>query len=149
MSSSNITNSSSIKVKRLDQDAIIPTRGSQRSAGWDLYSLHDFVIPGNSKHVAKTGIAISIPDQHYGRVAPRSGLTVKYGINIGAGVIDSDYRGEIGVVMFNHGNNNCTISKGDRIAQLIIEKINTSNLIEVDDLDNTQRGSGGYGSTGT
>ena len=91
---------------------------------------------------------MAIPEGHYGRVAPRSGLAVKNFIDVGAGVIDCDYRGALGVVLFNHSADDFHIKPGDRIAQLIIEKISTPDVVEVDDLDETARGAGGFGSTG-
>jgi deoxyuridine 5'-triphosphate nucleotidohydrolase len=84
-----------------------------------------------------------------GRVAPRSGLAVKNGIDTGAGVIDADYRGNVGVVLFNHDKEDFAVKAGDRVAQLILEQIATPEILEVDDLDDTTRGAGGYGSTGT
>lgn len=95
-----------------------------------------------------TGISITVPIYCYARIAPRSGLTFKYGIQVGAGVIDSDYTGEIKVILFNHGENDFIIKTGDRIAQLIFEKIVTNELQEVEELVQTDRGSGGFGSTG-
>jgi dUTP pyrophosphatase len=94
-------------------------------------------------------LAIAIPEGHYGRIAPRSGLAVKNFIDVGAGVIDMDYRGPVGVVLFNHSGDDFHIKQGDRIAQLIIEKISNPQIVEVDDLDATARGAGGFGSTGT
>ena len=85
----------------------------------------------------------------YGRVAPRSGLTVKHFLDVGAGVIDSDYRGPVGVVMFNFSDMDFNVSQGDRIAQLIIEKIAMLDVVKVEDLDDTSRGAGGFGSTGS
>ena len=96
-----------------------------------------------------TGIALSIPDGLYGRVAPRSGLAVKHCINVGAGVIDPDYTGEVKVVLFNHGTEDFEIKKGDRIAQLILEKCETPMIKEIGLLEETLRGDGGFGSTGS
>ena len=89
-----------------------------------------------------------MPPLTYGRVAPRSGLAYKKGIDVGAGVIDEDYRGEVGVILFNFGEEDFEVAPGDRIAQLILEKISMVGLKEVDDLDQTDRGAGGFGSTG-
>lgn len=91
---------------------------------------------------------MAIPSGYYGRVAPRSGLAVKHFIDVGAGVIDEDYRGPLGVVLFNHGQNDFAVKKGDRIAQLLLEKIATPDIEVVEDLDETERGAGGFGSTG-
>lgn len=131
-------------------DPKIPTRGSEHAAGWDLYASENVVVPKNGKAIIPTGIYIAIPTGYYGRVAPRSGMSWKKHTDIAAGVIDSDYRGAIGVVMFNHSSEDLQINVHDRVAQLIIEKINMSPLKEVDymDLDKTERGEGAYGSTG-
>ena len=128
----------------------IPTRGSEKAAGWDLYASKSTIVPANGKAIIPTGIHIAIPDGYYGRIAPRSSMSWKRHTDIGAGVVDSDYRGEIGVVMFNHGNQDLDINLHDRVAQLVIEKINTANLIEVkfEELDSTTRGAGAFGSTG-
>ena len=109
----------------------------------------DINIPAKSKALVFTGIAIAIPNDCYGHIAPRSGLAVKNFIDVGGGVIDSDYRGEIGVVLFNFSDNDFSPKIGDRIAQLILEKIYNIDLaLEVDELPNTIRGTGGFGSTG-
>ena len=135
-----------LKVKRLSENATIPTRGSSKSAGYDLYSAEDAIV---GKHaLIKTDISISVPEGHYGRVAPRSGLALKSLIDVGAGVIDEDYRGPLGVILFNFSGVPFHVKKGDRIAQLIIEKISTPEVVEVIELDDTVRGEGGFGSTG-
>lgn len=96
-----------------------------------------------------TDLAVEVPAGCYGRVAPRSGLAAKHHIDVGAGVIDEDYRGNVGVVLFNHGAEPFVVQRGDRIAQLICERCVLPELLEVDSLDETQRGAGGFGSTGT
>lgn len=135
-------------VKKLSKNAILPVRSSKKAAGYDLAAAHSAIIPKKGRMLIKTDLAIAIPDGYYGRVAPRSGLALKYGIDVGAGVIDSDYRGPLGVVLFNHGDTDFEIKQGDRIAQLIIESIATPEVVEVDSLDETERQSGGFGSTG-
>ena len=105
-------------------------------------------MPNRGQVLVSTGLAFAIPTGNYGRIAPRSGLAVKNSINVGAGVIDSDYRGEVRVLLFNHGDVDFVISEGDRIAQLIIEKYTPTELVEVETLGETQRGEGGFGSTG-
>eukprot|EP00486_Rosalina_sp_Unknown_P011067 CAMPEP_0201591854 /NCGR_PEP_ID=MMETSP0190_2-20130828/189900_1 /ASSEMBLY_ACC=CAM_ASM_000263 /TAXON_ID=37353 /ORGANISM="Rosalina sp." /LENGTH=401 /DNA_ID=CAMNT_0048050345 /DNA_START=81 /DNA_END=1286 /DNA_ORIENTATION=+ len=138
-----------LKVKKLTEHATIPTKGSALAAGYDLVSAYDLVIPARGKALAKTDIAMAIPEGCYGRIAPRSGLAWKHHIDIGAGVIDADYRGNVGVVMFNLADKEFQVTKGMRIAQLILERYEwKSEIKEVDDLDETVRGSGGYGSTG-
>jgi dUTP pyrophosphatase len=107
------------------------------------------VVPKRGKALVKTDLAMIIDPSVYGRIAPRSGLAWKHSIDVGAGVIDSDYRGNIGIVLFNHGDDDFIIGKGDRVAQLIFEKIQMVGFAEVDDeLEETNRASGGFGSTG-
>ena len=139
---------SSLRVLRLSENARLPERATDASAGYDLYSSEDKTIPAKGKAVVATDISIAVPDGTYGRVAPRSGLAVKHFIDVGAGVIDADYRGPVGVVLFNFGENDFQIRKGDRIAQLILEKIEIAPVLEVKSLDETDRGAGGFGSTG-
>jgi dUTP pyrophosphatase len=107
------------------------------------------IIGAGNFALVKTDIKVKIPEMHYGRIAPRSGLTLKYGLNIGAGVIDSDYRGTVGVIIFNHGSADFVVGVGDRIAQLIIERISIPQIKVVSSLDDSSRGAGGFGSTGT
>uniref|UniRef100_A0A2K6AS87 Deoxyuridine 5'-triphosphate nucleotidohydrolase n=1 Tax=Macaca nemestrina TaxID=9545 RepID=A0A2K6AS87_MACNE len=117
-------------------------------AGYDLYSAYDYTIPPMEKALVKTDIQIALPSGCYGRVAPRSGLAAKHFIDVGAGVINEDYRGNVGVVLFNFGKEKFEVKKGDRIAQLICERIFYPEIEEVQALDDTERGSGGFGSTG-
>ena len=135
-------------VKRLNEHATLPARGSPLAAGYDLSSSEDVSIPKGTRRLVGTGIAFTVPHETYGRIAPRSGLAVKKGIQVGAGVIDRDYTGEVKVVLFNHGDEDFVIKKGDRIAQLIIEKIEMPEVKLVDELLVTERGEGGFGSTG-
>ena len=136
-----------LKVKRNNANACLPKRQSNGSAGYDLYSCETAIVNAQSWKLINTGLSITVPNETYGRVAPRSGLSLK-GICIGAGVIDSDYTGNIGVVMYNHGNSDFEVNIGDRIAQLIIEKIATPLVEEVNEINQTQRGEKGFGSTG-
>ena len=140
-----------LHIKKLTQNATIPTRGTIDSAGLDLYSAIKLTIKPSEKALIPTDIAISIPKTYYGRIAPRSSMAWKKHSDIGAGVIDSDYRGNIHIVIFNLSTtNSIEINIGDRIAQLIIEKYYQCNLINVKDgkLDNTERNTGGFGYTG-
>jgi dUTP pyrophosphatase len=139
---------STIAVKKLRFDAIIPTRGSKDAAGLDLYAVDYITIPAGGRVLVPTGISISIPKNTYFRIAPRSGLAYKNGIDVLAGVIDSDYRGEIKVLLINLSKDVFSIARGDRIAQGILELIDIPEVIEVESLDDTDRGSGGFGSTG-
>jgi dUTP pyrophosphatase len=135
-------------VKKLSEHAVIPSRGSNGAAGYDLHAAYDAVVPKRGKALVKTDLAMIIDPSVYGRIAPRSGLAWKHSIDVGAGVIDSDYRGNIGIVLFNHGDDDFIIGKGDRIAQLIFEKIQMVEFAEVDELEETNRANGGFGSTG-
>lgn len=137
-----------LKVKLLTDNATAPTLGSEHAAGYDLYSAYDYVIPPMERCLVKTDIAICIPDDCYGRVAARSGLAVKYGIIVGAGVIDKDYCGNIGAMLFNHNDVPFVINKGDRIAQLILERIHYATLEVVEYIEHTDRGTKGFGSSG-
>lgn len=138
----------SLGVKKLGYDSTLPTRGSDGAVGYDLYSNCDGVIAKGKRGVVSTGIAVSLPPGVYGRVAPRSGLAMKNGIQIGAGVIDPDYTGEISVIIFNMGDNDFEVKKGARIAQLILERCETPPVEEIGLLQETLRGEGGFGSTG-
>ncbi|CDZ98483.1 dutp pyrophosphatase [Phaffia rhodozyma] len=139
---------SQLLIKRLSPKATLPTRGSPFSAGLDLYSAQANVIPARGKALIDTQLSLAIPLGTYGRVAPRSGLAAKHSIETGAGVVDSDYRGTLFVLLFNHSDVDFQISEGDRIAQLILEKVEYSAVVEVESLEETSRGSGGFGSTG-
>ena len=137
-----------LQIKRLTLDATLPTRASPGSVGYDLYSLNDLCIQPNSRDIVSTGVCATIPMGCYGRIAPRSGLTVKYGIHVGAGVIDPDYTGELKVCLFNLGSVPFEIKKGDKIAQLILEKCMTPLIEEVNELQKTMRANRGFGSSG-
>ena len=137
-----------MKVKRLTETAVLPSKGSSHAAGFDLVADEGGSIPSRRRVTISTGIAVAIPEGFYGRIAPRSGLAAKYGINVLAGVVDSDYRGEVKVILHNTGRTIYDFSQGDRIAQLIIEKCYSPEIEEVEDLDSTVRAAGGFGSTG-
>lgn len=144
------TEEQSLKVFLRSENATLPTRGSVLSAGYDIYASEKAVIPAQGQGLVGTDISVAVPIGTYGRVAPRSGLAVKHGISTGAGVIDADYRGEVKVVLFNHSKKDFSIQKGDRIAQLVLEKIVMADIkqISAEELDITARGEGGFGSTG-
>ena len=137
-----------MSFKRLSEHAIAPMWASHGAAGYDLFSAETKEIASQERGIVKTDIAIMLPYGTYGRIAPRSGLAVERFIGVGGGVIDYDYRGNIGVVLFNHQKESFQVHKGDRIAQLIVEKICNPKLVEVDELEETDRGVNGYGSTG-
>jgi dUTP pyrophosphatase len=145
-------------VKILSNSAVIPTYGSSAAAGLDLYADEDCEIEKGGRRCISTNICIEWvennqhdenPINFYLRIAPRSGMCVRNGIQTGAGVIDYDYRGEIKVVLINHGEHTFTINKGDRIAQAILTRIiRFSEIILQDELTETDRGKSGFGSTG-
>ncbi|XP_053479822.1 deoxyuridine 5'-triphosphate nucleotidohydrolase, mitochondrial isoform X1 [Ictalurus furcatus] len=137
-----------LKFAKLSEHATAPTRGSAKAAGYDLYSAYDYSIPPMDKAIVKTDLQIAVPAGCYGRVAPRSGLAAKHFIDVGAGVVDEDYRGNLGVVLFNFGKETFEVKKGDRVAQLVCERICYPDLQELKTLDETERGAGGFGSTG-
>ncbi|KAK3310513.1 dUTPase-like protein [Chaetomium strumarium] len=135
-------------IKKLSDKARLPTRGSAFAAGYDLYASQDATIPARGKAMVETDISIAVPAGTYGRVAPRSGLAAKHFIDTGAGVIDADYRGPVKILLFNHGETDFEVKEGDRIAQLVIERIYTPEVVEVEELEASVRGAGGFGSTG-
>lgn len=139
-----------LKVKYLTDKAHTLKRGTLNSAGLDLCSAYDYTISPMSRTMINTDISITLPPGTYGRIAPRSGLAKNYGIDVFAGVIDPDYTGPIGVILYNSdASNPFQIKAGDRIAQLILEKYESDIIVEsVGKLSATERGSGGFGSTG-
>ncbi|MBQ1217830.1 MAG: dUTP diphosphatase [Clostridia bacterium] len=143
----------SVRLKKLDPAAVIPTYGSAAAAGADLYALCDapLTIPAGETVLVHTGIAVEIPDGYVGLIYARSGLATKQGLAPAnkVGVIDSDYRGELMVALHNQSNQTRTVSSGDRIAQLVIAPYLRVEFQPCDDLSDTQRGAGGFGSTGS
>ena len=146
---SDIKMADALKVKLLSSKAKLPAKGTSLAAGYDLTSAQQITIPVNGRALVQTDISISVPKGTYGRIAPRSGLAVKHGITTGAGVIDADYTGPIGIVLFNHGNQEFQIREGDRVAQLILEQIANKPVIEVQELTQTSWGDKRFGSTGS
>lgn len=143
-----------MNVKKLSDKAVIPSKGSNGAAGYDLYTTESYELKPGERKAFKTDIALAIPEGYYGRVAPRSGLAVKHGIDVLAGVIDSDYRGEILVALINLGDKPVQLpvikdGKETAIAQIIFEAHGTvtDGFNVVDDLTATQRGAGGFGSS--
>jgi len=141
---------SSLKVKKLHSDAKLPMRQTNGSAGYDLYSLTNGIIQPRSRLLVKTGIAIKLPHGTYGRIASRSGLSVKKGIEVGAGVCDIDYQYEYCVLLHNHNDEPFEFDKHTRIAQLIITPILTPEIEEIYEFvkDKNNNRTGGFGSTG-
>ena len=138
---------SNLEIKLHSDTARIPTQGSPNTAGYDLYSAEEKVVLARGKMHIDTQISIATPPGTYGWIAPWSGLAAKNMIATGAGVVDADYRGVVFVLLFNHLDEDFKVKQGDRIAQLILEKIATPTIEQVDGLDKTTRGSQGFGST--
>jgi dUTP pyrophosphatase len=137
-----------LNFKRLDDRAVLPTRGSVLAAGLDLCSIEDLIIEPKQRYLARTGLAVAIPEGYYGCIAPRSGLALRTGLDVLSGVIDADYRGEIRCLLYNTGDETINLPAPSKICQLIIEKIITPEAVWSDEINETDRGSGGFGSTG-
>ena len=144
-----------IPFKRLHPAAKPPARAHPDDAGADLHVLDDaasfipLALQPGQRRLIRTGLAVAIPPGHYGRIAPRSGLAVKHGLDVLAGVVDSQYRGEVHVLLLNAGEDPVWLEPGQRIAQLIVEKCEAAAFVESEDLEQSARGAGGFGSTGT
>lgn len=137
-----------LKVKKLNQEAVIPQYAKTDDAGLDLFSITDVeLLPGERKQIG-TGIAMEIPEGFVGLIWDKSGLSHKFGLKTMGGVIDSGYRGEVQVGMINLGTEKYIFAKGHKIAQMIIQKKETVEITEVSDLNDTDRGAGAFGSTG-
>ncbi|WP_286954738.1 MULTISPECIES: dUTP diphosphatase [Corynebacterium] len=141
-----------MQLKRLDKGLPLPQRAHRGDAGADLYAAQDLTLAPGERALVGTGIAIALPLGTVGLVHPRSGLAAKHGLSVvnTPGTIDADYRGEIKVCLINHDlHEPIEITRGMRIAQLVIQRVELVDFAEVDDLDDTERGAGGYGSTGS
>jgi deoxyuridine 5'-triphosphate nucleotidohydrolase len=137
-----------LSFKRLDPGAVLPVRGSSLSAGLDICAIGDLTIQPGERVLARTGLAVAIPEGYYGRLAPRSGLATQKGLDTLAGVIDADYRGEIRCLLYNAGDEAIHLPAQSKVCQLIIEKIATPTAVWADEISDTDRGTGGFGSTG-
>jgi len=140
-----------IPIKRLDPDLPLPERAHRGDAGVDLHSAEDLVIAPGERTLVKTGIALALPLGTVGLIHPRSGLAAKHGLTIvnAPGTVDADYRGELMVCLLNTDKDTpFEITRGMRIAQLVVQRVELPDFVEVDELDETVRGTGGYGSTG-
>lgn len=139
-----------VKVKILNPDAIIPKYQTEEAAGFDLHSIEDKTVKAGEREVIKTGLAVALPKGYELQVRPRSGLALKNGITVlnTPGTVDSDYRGELMVILFNTSKEDFAVKKGERIAQAIIKEILQADFAVVEELDSTERGVGGFGSTG-
>ncbi|MFH0819148.1 MAG: dUTP diphosphatase [Patescibacteria group bacterium] len=135
-------------VKKLNSLAKLPVYAHETDAGMDIFSFEEYMLKPNERHLFKTGIAISIPENHVALVWDKSGLAVNNGIKTMAGVIDEAYRGEVQILIINLSNKNYLVQQHQKIAQLIIQCKETVEINEVNDLNNTDRGQKGFGSTG-
>jgi dUTP diphosphatase len=138
----------SVKVKRVHPAAKLPARGTNWSVGADLCCLEAFTLGPRERKAVPTGLIVEIPPGWYGRVAPRSGLASRHGVDTLAGVVDPDFRGELKALIVNTGDTPVSFDAGDRIAQLIIERAAICDYVWEDELSETERGDGGFGSTG-
>jgi dUTP pyrophosphatase len=140
-----------IKIKRLSNDAILPSFAHPGDAGMDLCSIEDKILKPSESALIKTGLSVELPPNTEAQVRPRSGLAYKNAVTVlnSPGTIDEGYRGEIGVILINHGKDDFHIQKGMRIAQMVIKPILEVTIEEITELSGTTRGEGGFGSTGT
>ncbi len=137
-----------IQIKKLSAEAILPTQNSPADAGYDLYSVEEYLLQPWERKVFPTNLSLALPHGYYARIAPRSGLAAKHGIDVLAGVIDAGYRGDYGVVLLNTSSEPLQITKGMRIAQMIIERCHQVEFEQVDELEMTPRWWGAWGSSG-
>ena len=139
-----------IKFKKLCKEAVVPEYQTAGSAGMDICTIDDYALMPGERKVFQTGLAVAVEDGYEVQVRARSGLSAKEGVTVinGVGTIDSDYRGQIGVALVNLSNKVVLIHKGERIAQLVVNKIEQPEIVVVDELGETIRGTGGFGSTG-
>ena len=139
-----------VLFKRLRPEAELPAYARPGDAGMDLRSVEETVVPRGGRALVKTGLAMQLPSGYEAQVRPRSGLALKHGITVlnTPGTIDSGYRGEVGVILANFGDSDFSVAKGDRIAQLVIAPVTQAEVEETDVIDETDRGAGGFGSTG-
>ena len=139
-----------IAFKRVHPDAILPAYAHPSDAGMDIHSVANLVIPPGGRALVPTGLVINLPPAFEAQVRPRSGLALKYGVTVlnSPGTIDAGYRGEIGVILANFSEKEFSVRSGDRIAQLVIAPVTQPMVIETNEIDATDRGTGGFGSTG-
>ena len=139
-----------LDVKRIHPDAILPAYAHPSDAGMDVSSVEELVVPAGGRALLHTGLVIGLPDGYEAQIRPRSGLALKHGVTVlnTPGTIDAGYRGEVGVILANFGADDFTVKKGDRIAQLVIAPVTQAQVCEVREVDATDRGADGFGSTG-
>jgi len=139
-----------IKIKKIHPDAVIPSYEHKGDSGMDVFATHLVIIPPRERTLIKTGLIFEIPKGYEVQVRPKSGLALKEGITClnTPGTIDSNYRGELGVILINHGSKSYVVNPGQKIAQLVVQKVEEAKFKVVEDVSKTSRGSGGFGSTG-
>lgn len=139
-----------VKFKRTSSNAIAPKQAHSGDAGFDLFAISDCEIPPGDSKLLPTGISIELPEGTEAQVRPRSGLALKHQITVlnSPGTIDCSYRGDVGVILFNHGKSSFVVKAGDRIAQLVVKPVLSVAFVESEELGDTSRGDGGFGSTG-
>ena len=137
-----------IKVKKISTSAITPTKANEFDAGWDLYASEDAIIDPSKAELISTDISFAIPEGYVGLIWDRSGMAAKRGLHRFAGVIDSGYRGEVKVCLWNSSDKYCVINAGERIAQILFQEVPSFTMVEVNSLEDTDRGTGGFGSSG-
>ncbi len=137
-----------VRVKKLNENTVIPSYAHGGDAGFDLSSAYDYVIRSGKREIVKTGFSMEIPEGYFGNIKDRSSVTLKNGVHVLAGVVDSNYRGEVGIVMINLGEEDYEIRVGDRVAQMLLEKVERVEFEEASELEDSLRGTGGFGSSG-
>ncbi len=138
-----------LKIQRIS-DVPLPSYAHPGDAGLDIYSAEDYILKPGERKLISTGIKIAVPLGYEAQIRPKSGLAIKHGLSIvnSPGTIDAGYRGEVCIIAINHGQEDIKIQKNNKIAQMVINKVEKADIEEVDELDNTSRGEGGFGSTG-
>ncbi|OGY55807.1 MAG: deoxyuridine 5'-triphosphate nucleotidohydrolase [Candidatus Buchananbacteria bacterium RIFCSPLOWO2_01_FULL_40_23b] len=137
-----------IHIKKLRNDAVVPSYAHAHDAGMDLYACESMVITAGTRGLVPTGIAMAIPAGYVGLIWDKSGVALKFGLKVMGGVIDSGYRGEIKVIVHNLSSADYVVKAGEKVAQMLIQQVMQMPITEVEDLDSTTRGEGGFGSTG-
>jgi dUTP pyrophosphatase len=139
-----------LRFKRVHPDAVLPAYAHASDAGMDVRSVEDIVVPAKGRALVHTGLVMLLPPGYEAQVRPRSGLALKHGMTVlnTPGTIDSGYRGEVGVILANLGDEDFTVRKGDKVAQIVVAPVTQAVIEEADEIDETDRGAGGFGSTG-
>lgn len=139
-----------VAFKRTSPDAILPAYAHEGDAGMDVRSVEDVVVPRGGRALVRTGLVMALPMGWEAQVRPRSGLALKHGVTVlnTPGTIDAGYRGEVGVILANFGDADFAVAKGDKVAQIVIAPVTRAEIVETESVDETERGAGGFGSTG-